>query len=252
MLWFIVCVSAMLGTSLFDGANTRREMIWWDIIYYISKMLDFMDERLKECIQQALDIISETPVPKELKQVSFEFINNSGNNIATNYEWAEITSFFSHIESGVNFTPDSDNLKEKAKLVLNEMRPVLFNKSDSIHYEKIMNIIKQMINGNHKTKTIINAVDSDGNYINKEYIQVLRTLERYIEATISKSDFDYVCNRLLQHSDLKYQERFLQDHRDGAIPYILIKNAIIASCIANLLYSYLQPLLMFNVVGVRR
>lgn len=127
------------------------------------------------------------------------------------------------------------------------MRPILFNEKDSVHYNKIILIAKQMIGGYHKTKTIINVVDTNGVYLNEEYIRALRIIAKHIKKIILKSDLDYVYNRLLQHSALEYQERYLEDYKNGMIENILIKNAIITSYIAELLASYLQPLLMFYV-----
>jgi len=206
-----------------------------------------MDKLLISYWKQALDTIGEEFSSPDLSRVSFEFVNNSGNNIATINEWAEITLFFNHAKYAVAYSPDSNNSEEKAKLLLNEMRPVLLNEKDSIHYNKIILIAKQMISGYHKTKTIINVIDANGMYLNDEYIRTLRELAKHIKSIISKSDLDYVYNRLLQHSALEYQERYLQDFKNGLVKYILIKNAIIVSYIAGLLTTYLQPLLMFYV-----
>lgn len=72
-----------------------------------------MDELLKSYCKQAIDIISEELVLPELSRISFEYVNNSGNNIATTYEWAEITSFFNHLQCALYYLPDSSCSEEK-------------------------------------------------------------------------------------------------------------------------------------------
>ena len=207
-----------------------------------------MNELLNKYVQSAFEIIGDGFGPK-IDSVQCEISNYSGKNIATINEWAEVTAFFNHLSCSVNYGEDRDNLEKDAKYTLFEMRAILMNEQDSIHYTKMIQIVEQMMLCIHSTETMITAVDEKGNDITELYKKELKKLKKYIVNVISKSDFDYVYNRLLEHSDSRYQERYLNDIKQRLVPYILIKNAIVASYLAKLLLCYLQPLLMFYVRG---
>jgi hypothetical protein len=136
-------------------------------------------------------------------------------------------------------------LKKKTKQVLNEMRPILFNEKDSVHYNKIILIAKQMIGGYHKPKPLLMLSILMVYILMKKYSGV-RIIAKHIKKIILKSDlitFIIVCFNIVLWNIRKIS----RNYKNGMIENILIKNAIITSYIAELLASYLQPLLMFYV-----
>jgi hypothetical protein len=125
------------------------------------------------------------------------------------------------------------------RAALNEYRTIFYNKKDSLYYGKISNIYREkLLNRDARKGLSISAIDNKENDITLEYIAYLDSTKKAIRYIIDASDFNYIFNGVLQHSDIKYSNKLINDYTDGNLNYILLKNLTLAKCIKLLFKEY--------------
>ena len=130
------------------------------------------------------------------------------------------------------------------RAALNEYRTIFFNKTDSLYYGKISNSYrKKLINRDPAKGLSISAINKEKKDVTLEYVSYLDSTKKAIRYIIYASDFDYIFNGVLQHSDVKYSKKLIEDYTSGSLNYILLKNLALAKYVKLLFKEY------FRVIG---
>lgn len=156
-------------------------------------------------------------------------------DILSDFERAQSICFISRYEhlpefKGVQIIEDSgkfylDNIGY-IRHILNEYRSIITNQSDSIHYSKIHFFCYKRLKNQDPTKglsiTVYNEKRED---ITETFLRILGERNKSIKTIISKSEFDYIYNGILQHSDHRHTQRFHEEYHSGKLNYVFIKHA---------------------------
>lgn len=183
-------------------------------------------------------------------KISFRITNSAPQDILTDEERSAFLNFVLKVKDTPNYdTPqiDTDGKKfllgnvDLARHVINEMRPIIFNRTDATFYTKIHNTLAKMfVRENHGMGTKItvskleNGVESD---VTKEYLTFMSQSRDAIKSILAQLDFDYLYNGILQHSDSRFFKRYEEDSHNGELNYILMKHAFVITR----LKGYLRP-----------
>ncbi len=136
---------------------------------------------------------------------------------------------------------------DQVRAALNEYRTIFFNKKDGIHYGSITNLYQRAFNRKHPHSSMkYEALSPDGTDQSVEYLTHLKSRKKAIQHAISKSDFNYIFNGVLQHSDGQYSMRMVKEYTDGSLSYILLKNLLIAQGIKDLLSEHYKVINVMN------
>jgi hypothetical protein len=60
--------------------------------------------------------------------------------------------------------------------------------------------------------------------LSAKFAAILKEREKSIRKVIKLSDFDYIYNGFLQHSDSRFTARFRNEYTSGELNYVFIKN----------------------------
>ena len=92
----------------------------------------------------------------------------------------------------------------------------------------------------------IEAVTRDDEDLSEEYLEHLISRKKAIRSAIAKSDFDYVFNGVLQHSDDKFAMQMVKEYTDGSLAYLLLKNLLIAQGLKEILSEHYKVINVMN------
>ena len=162
----------------------------------------------------------------ELPTVQFEFVNSAARDVLTDYERAQSVSFvtrFDHLPDECRVTAiehngryDIDNIDYR-RHALNEFRPLIENKKDSVYYQKIHNVWYGMLKREDSDKgTTIRAFDKTEVDVTGVCIMWLSEANKAIKFVLRQLDYGYLYNGILQHSAPEYSTRFIEDYTSGA------------------------------------
>jgi hypothetical protein len=127
--------------------------------------------------------------------------------------------------------------------ILNEYRSIVLNERDFVFYNNVhLFCRKKLINKDPKIGLTIKAVTETGKDVTETVLKILDEFHKSIKVIIESSDFDYIYNGILQHSDPRFTNRFLDDYHSGKINYLLIKNASLLGYIKNVLQMHFKIL----------
>jgi len=167
-------------------------------------------------------------------KISFKFQAAVPRDILTEYERAQSAAFFSRYEH----LPELDELRfinrngylylesiHEVRHAFNEYRPIFMNQSDSSYYVGVHKTVRQKLLNLDQSKDlqIIVNHETDGN-ISTKFAAILKEREKSIRKVIELSDFDYIYNGFLQHSDSRFTARFRNEYTSGELNYVFIKN----------------------------
>lgn len=212
-----------------------------------------LQEKIKESIYAGREIIrlAATKYPNvfvDEENISIEFINNANEPMFNVDEKAQIIFFATKYENlsdfknlTINRVDDNCFIDEKPlRDLLNEYRPIYFNYEDPIYYERIHKffIARMLFNEDATKATQIRVASERGEDITRNILLTMKDRIKCIKYIIEKSDFNYVFNGVLQHSDKRYLERYSEDYESGEITFILLKNVTLLMLLKCLLYSH--------------
>ena len=206
----------------------------------------FQKEQVNKCIEDALQIIGKD-VKSNLQAVYFKIENKAGSNVATDLEWQQLSNFFNHINNCKILTPNLELEKSNLDSILNNARIILWNKNDSTYYKTVFNIFSMMMVGKHKTGTKITALKKEKNDVTTEYLNELKKVRKKIEHIISNSDLDFLYNGVLQHTDQRFAEKYLDSLRNKDLDLIKLKNSVLVTYTLTLIKYYTFPLRIFFI-----
>ncbi|RTR28146.1 hypothetical protein EKG37_17750 [Robertmurraya yapensis] len=210
---------------------------------------------LKEDFEHILQIVEQCKTTHITSSFYFKYEQNAPKSILTDFEKAQSVCFVSRYEHlpvlesiqirYVNEQFILDNLSY-LRHILNEYRTIVINKSDSIYYNSIHHFCrKKLLNTNPLVDLSVKVFDSLDNDVTDLFIKMLDENNKAIKLIIKNSNFDYLYNGILQHSDHLYTPRLLEDYHSGELNYIFIKHALLLNLIKDLMY--LHHLILNNI-----
>lgn len=125
------------------------------------------------------------------------------------------------------------------KHVINEYRPIVSNRSDSIYYKNLFKYCSsKLILKDPTVGTTLTITKDHKEDITSLYLTLLENNCDAIEYILSKSDMKYIYNGVLQHSDNRYSKQLAKDYYTGELSYILVKNAYVIGHAKQLLKPF--------------
>ena len=203
-----------------------------------AKLPDKINTRLKIVFEEIEDISNnaDTFITSEIgKTFSFEYVHSSPTPILSSYERAQQVSFvtsYEHLPELYELTFIEKEGKywienyHYLRHILNDYRTIIMNTKDSIYYKKIHSFCHLKLANVDSGKGLgIRVFNSNGEDVTALFNEKLDQNIKAISYVIKQCDYKYLYNGILQHSDSKYSERYLEDYYSGEINYILIKHA---------------------------
>jgi hypothetical protein len=162
----------------------------------------------------------------------------------------EIESFVAgrHPNSGRFYLNEIDTIRA----ALNEYRTIFYNEKDGIYYNKITSLYQQAFLSEPVGCSMrFKAIGSDGVDRSVDFLKHLKSRKRAIQHTIKRSDFNFIYNGVLQHSDARHSRRMINAYTDGSLAYTLLKNFILARGMKEFLREHYRVIntLNFPVMG---
>lgn len=222
------------------------DYITWD---NLEKADDEVQERLSSNRDEVNQIINEAVQLLETDIVgnaSFRIEHSAPGDILTTEERCQHICFVTKYESlpsfaGINIIKHKDKFYlgniDYMRHILNEYRLVIQNKSDSIYYAKIHRFCRDKLLCVDPAKGLsISLVHETGGDISDMMVKMLDERNKAISLILKKSEFDYLYNGILQHSDIRYTKRFLREYSSGELNYIYIKHVLLLDYIKDWLF----------------
>jgi hypothetical protein len=140
-----------------------------------------------------------------------------------------------------------ENLWE-LRQILNDLRPIIQNQSDSTYYTKINTTLQRRIRDTTPADGVRFEIydRSSGNEISADYATYLWETTRAITTTLGRLECDYLFNGILQHSEPRHSARLLSDYASGEFNYILWKHALVVGQVQERLATYYDVLKELN------
>lgn len=122
---------------------------------------------------------------------------------------------------------------------LNEFRPLIENKQDSVHYKRIHGDWSKMLGQKNPTKaTSVQVFQLKQGEITSQYLRYLGEHQKAIDFVLARAKYKYLYNGILQHSDAKHSSMFLRDYTSGELNYIFWKHVHMLGFIRECLRPY--------------
>lgn len=212
------------------------------------KLTPDIETKLKACLekaQQIIDAAAAKSVTVPPATVRFTYTSSAPRDILTPEERAQSLSFIIRYEHLPVI--DSISLEQRKnqfyltsihelRYALTEYRPILMNERDSTYYNKVNATLRQKLFNKDESKDMrIIVHDEKDSDISERFAQILKERMKGIDEVLKLSDFDYLFNGILQHSDHKFTQRFWEEYYDGRLNYIYISHAAILEYIKEAL-----------------
>lgn len=224
---------------------------------HIKKKVDSLNSNVESIVNEAYGHL-ETDVSGP---ISLKYSISAPRDVLTDYERAQSVCFITRYEflpvfEKVKVTEGNGNYYfgnyQEARFVLNEYRPIIQNKKDSVYFQKIHKFCREKLLNDDQTKDLsITAEHIDRGDITAEYALSLDEQYKAIKHIIRNCEFDYIYNGVLQHSDHKFTKRFWKEYHSGKLNYIFMKHALIVGNIKMLMewHYRLMNALTFPKIG---
>jgi hypothetical protein len=186
---------------------------------------------------------------------AIEIINNAEESI-TDFSTDNISLTYQISAPVPELTPDEracsmvfifryDHLPD-----IHEYRTIFWNQRDPIYFGKISTIYRaKLVNRDPSKGLSITARNEKGHDVTMDFVGHLDSRNKAIRKIIQQSDFNYIFNGVLQHSDGKFSTQLIKDYTNGNLNYILLKNMTLARHIKLLFREYYK---VINVLSFPR
>jgi hypothetical protein len=215
-----------------------------DIPGSLLKRFDQLNRELEDVLTGA-EAIVKNPFSE---RVSFHVINSAPQDFVTDSERSALHSFILKCKS----VPDFDHPQllwtgkdfqlgniDLAKHVITDWRPIIFNQTDAIYFTRIHNLIAHMMSQtDHSKGTKITVYAEKEKDVTSELLTFLGQCRDSVQYVIGKSDLDYLYNGVLQHSDVRFHERYTKEVHSGELNYVFLKNAKFMNWVKRSLTPY--------------
>ncbi len=180
------------------------------------------------------------------KAVSFRYQHSAPGDILTESERAQSICFVSRYDH-LPHLEQLDIVEREGKWflqnvafvrhILNEYRSIINNQDDSIYYKNVHRFCREKLtNQNPSSGLSITVVDEGNMEITAIFLRILDEKVSAIRVLLERSEFDYIYNGILQHSDHRYAQRLLQEYHSGELNYTFLRHAKLLGCIKEQLY----------------
>ena len=218
-------------------------------------------EKLERCENEAHTILQDAATlitDFDTSLIGFRVSSSAPRPLMSHVEQAQSLAFivrYQHLPELHSFTAGRDpktglyylNEIDQVRAALNEYRTIFYNKNDGISYGVITNLYQRAFTlGDPDASMRIEALSSSGDDHSQDYLEHLLSRKKAIRAAISDSDFDYIFNGVLQHSDNKFAMQMVKDYTDGSLAYLLLKNLLIAQGLKDLLTEHFKVINVLN------
>jgi hypothetical protein len=148
-----------------------------------------------------------------------------------------------HPKTGLYYLNEID----KIRAALNEYRTIFFNNKDGIYYGRITNLYQQAFLAEPFGVSMrFAAIDANDVDHSAGFLEHLKSRKKAIQHTITHSDFDFIFNGFLQHSDGTHSMRMVKAYTDGSLAYTLLKNFILAQGMKEFLREHYRVINTLN------
>jgi hypothetical protein len=216
--------------------------------------------KLKNCENEAKVILEESEskiTDFDISSIRLRVTSTAPLPLMTLEEQAQSLAFvvrYEHLPELHNFTAGRHssgryylNEIDQIRAALNEYRTIFYNQKDGIFYGKITNLYQRAFDTKHsKASMRIEALTPEGQDISSVYLEHLKSRKRAIRYSIEKSDFDYIFNGVLQHTDGQYAMQMVKQYTDGSLAYLLLKNFLIAQGLKGFLNEHYKVINVLN------
>jgi len=139
-----------------------------------------------------------------------------------------------------------ENLWE-LRQILNDLRPIIQNQSDSTYYTKVNKTIQRRIRQQCLDGVRYRMYDrNSGDDVSDEYATFLGETAKAIATVLARLECDYLFNGVLQHTEPRHSARLLADYASGEFNYILWKHTLVVTYIQERLGAYYHVLKELN------
>jgi len=179
-------------------------------------------------------------------KVSFKYEISAPTDVLSQFERAQSVCFVAKYDNlPTSFTIDLAEHLGRYYLAnmgymrhaLNEYRPIIQNKGDSVYFSRIHNLCYSKLSTKDPSLGLkITALDEKDVDITDKFLAIIGQHNKAIKTIIAACEFDYIYNGILQHSDHSYTKRFWEEYSSGRINYVFLKHVSILEDIKRYLY----------------
>jgi len=214
---------------------------------------------------EALLLQADAKLTKSFKYTfRFHLVNSAPLDILTKKERSAFLSFELKYRGTPNYVEPEVVTDGKefhlanidlARHVLNEWRPIIFNKKDPVYFGRVHNIIAKMLVRKHPSEGSKITVETGREPTVErtvEYLEYMGQCRDILVFVLDNLDLDYLYNGVLQHADSRFFERYEKDNHSGNLNYVLMKHAFIVSQLREYLKPYHLCASIFWIDGYPR
>lgn len=220
----------------------QKETTVVDLPKRIITRLNNVKDEVRQILQAS--ILSESVLSISL---SFRFSHYADSDIFSDLERAQSICFIVKYENlpeltNLNFVSSEEGQHYFGNInhirhVINEFRPIVQNQRDSIYYNNVHSFLRsRLVNRDPTSGLVITVLDENENDVSQDFLTHLNAKRKNIQRVLERSEFSYIYNGILQHSEPSYSSRFLQDYQTGELNYIFLKHAYLLKIIKRELY----------------
>lgn len=130
--------------------------------------------------------------------------------------------------------------------LLNEYRSVIQNKKDSTHYLKIHQLCRRKLRSSSTDGLRISIISERGEDLTPALLDLLSQKVTAIGKVLSSSEFNYIYDGILQHSNHAYTDRYIAEFLSGDLNYTFARHAMICSYVKTELELHFKLLQVWN------
>jgi len=218
-----------------------------------------IQEKLQDCLTEVDSIIDEAESlqsPEIKSRLKINYKHSAPTTLLSPLERAQSIHFITRYENLPVLNPNGIKvIEEKGKYyfqnvavaffrhILNEYRSIIQNKKDSVNFKKIHKFcLLKLSNRDPKLGLSITVRDEDKNEITDIFVLIIGEKIKSIKCVLGRSDFDYLYNGILQHSEPRHTQKFLNDYQTGQLNYVFLKHAALLSYIKDCLFFHYKIL----------
>ena len=223
-------------------------------------------EELNREIRITLDQASEGIILRAFPNIQFQ-IQDSSSGALRETERSLALDFITRLWSvhpyrQIKIAPRSQNPSlldcaniEQARACLHDLRPVIQNNDDPVHFNRIHGYLMKLFSNRDPTKghcvTVYRKLETSepGEDATEDWVFNLKQHHKFITRVLRRMEFHYVYNGILSHSDDDYRERMLDDRMSGEFQWTIIRHACIATVILEHMRTHSMSLNLGLGVG---
>lgn len=222
----------------------------------VRRLLDLEEE--VDAVAAKVEAALTTTLPRP---ISFRFQHAAIGDVLTAEERAQSVSFVTRYENlPLHGTVELSEREGRwyianmplLRYVLNDYRPLTQNKRDADYYQNVHNTWYGFLQETDPSRGLsVRVLDTSDEDVTTIFSKWISERNRAITAVLRSLECDYLYNGILQHSDVRFAERFLKDYVSGELNYFLWKHMHAFDMLREMLEPYhrLLSILTFPKLG---